>query len=190
MFGWKFLEDNFYLEIMMKFFTIIFLFLLTSRGFATSIRSIDIDQIKSSDHTKTFTLPASSGALLISGNGTIPTTALSGTSTYVLYFDPTGFGGTDSAFTFNDVTKTLNATNITGNIATAGQEIRDAFTGNSSTTAFTLSFAPPSATTQVKIFQDGILMTYTDDYTISSTTLTMTTAPSIGQKLLVIYSRY
>jgi hypothetical protein len=181
MFGWKFLEDNFYLEIMMKFFTIIFLFLLTSRGFATSIRSIDIDQIKSS---------ASSGALLISGNGTIPTTALSGTSTYVLYFDPTGFGGTDSAFTFNDVTKTLNATNITGNIATAGQEIRDAFTGNSSTTAFTLSFAPPSATTQVKIFQDGILMTYTDDYTISSTTLTMTTAPSIGQKLLVIYSRY
>ena len=43
----------------------------------------------------------------VAGNGTIPTTMLSGTSTYVYYTDATGYGGQDGAFTFNDSTKAL-----------------------------------------------------------------------------------
>jgi len=43
----------------------------------------------------------------------LPQAQVSGTSTQVTYIDSTGFQGGDSAFTFNDTSKTLNATHIT-----------------------------------------------------------------------------
>ena len=52
----------------MKIFLIFLSFIITSGAFASATRSIDADQVQSADHTKTFTMPASSGTLLISGS--------------------------------------------------------------------------------------------------------------------------
>lgn len=78
---------------------------------------------------------------------------------------------------------------VSGQLPIGGQLIRDAFTGNGSTTVFTLSQTPLN-TAHPMIYQDGVLLTLTDDYTISGTSLTMIVAPALAQKLLVIYSRY
>jgi hypothetical protein len=121
---------------------IILLALFSFGAMASSTRSVDADSITSSDKTKTYTLPSSSGSLVISGQ-----------------------------------------------VPIGGQLIRDPYSGNGSTTAFTLSQAPFN-TGHVQVFQDGLLLTITTDYTISGTTLTMITAPVLGQTLLVIYSRY
>jgi hypothetical protein len=43
----------------------------------------------------------------------LPQTQISGTAGQVTYIDPTGFQGGDTAFTFNDTTKTLNSTHMT-----------------------------------------------------------------------------
>jgi len=44
----------------------------------------------------------------------LPETQVSGTSTQIAYADSTGFLGGDATFTFNDTTKTLSVTNISG----------------------------------------------------------------------------
>jgi hypothetical protein len=86
--------------------------------------------------------------------------------------------------------KTISGANNTFNqLPIATQFIRDAFSGTGTQTAFTLSQTPFN-TGHVQVFQDGILMIITTDYTISGTTLTMVTAPTLGQTLAVIYSRY
>lgn len=123
-------------------FLLLFCLIFSSGSFAASTRTIDADFIRSSDGSKTYTLPASSGTLVLSGN-----------------------------------------------LPIASQFQTDSFSGNGSTTNFTLTYTPAS-NSEVKVFQNGLLMTITTDYTISGTTLTMTTAPVTGQKLQVIYSRY
>lgn len=123
-------------------FLLLFCLIFSSGSFAASTRTIDADFIRSSDGSKTYTLPASSGTLVLSGN-----------------------------------------------LPIASQFQTDSFNGNGSTTNFTLTYTPAS-NSEVKVFQNGLLMTITTDYTISGTTLTMTTAPVTGQKLQVIYSRY
>jgi hypothetical protein len=45
-------------------------------------------------------------------SGSLPTTAIAGTSTYVAYFNSSGYMGTDNHFTFNNGTDTLSAPNI------------------------------------------------------------------------------
>lgn len=126
----------------MKNFILLLVFFVSCGAFASSTRSIDADQIQTSNHSITFTMPAVSGTGVISGQ-----------------------------------------------LPIGGQLIRDAYTGNGSTTVFTLTQTPFN-TSHPMIFQNGILLTLTDDYTISGTTLTLIVAPAIAQKLLVIYSRY
>jgi hypothetical protein len=62
---------------------------------------------------------------------------------------------------------------------------RKFFSGDGSTVAFTLQFAPPSTflnTDKVKVYVGGVLQNYTSDYTISGTTLTFTSAPASGNQ--------
>lgn len=59
---------------------------------------------------------------------------------------------------------------------------------NGSNTSFTLAHAPmePRA---VGLFLDGLFQTYTTDFTISGTTITMVAAPAVGQSLVAWYIR-
>jgi hypothetical protein len=59
-------------------FLFLILALVSSEAGASSTRTIDGDTIKSSDHTKTWTLPASSGTLGL-GGGTLTQETPSGT---------------------------------------------------------------------------------------------------------------
>lgn len=59
---------------------------------------------------------------------------------------------------------------------------------NGSNTSFTLSQLPLE-NDSVELYQDGLKLTYTDDYTISSSTITMVTAPVVGQTLRANYIR-
>jgi len=56
---------------------------------------------------------------------------------------------------------------------------QDKFSGNASTTAFTLSYAPYSASS-VLVFLNGVSQLAGTDYTVSSVTLTFTTPPVTG----------
>ena len=91
----------------------------------TTLSSADIpnNAANTSGNAATVTTNANlTGPITSVGNataiadGAIAVTKIGGTSTYVPYFDSTGFMGTDSAFTFNDTTKTLTATNLVGTL--------------------------------------------------------------------------
>ena len=71
--------------------------------------------------------------------------------------------------------------NITFASAAGTTVVKDQFTGNNSTTAFTLSVTPSSAD-NINIFISGVYQNSVDsggtaNYTVSGTTLTFTTAP-------------
>lgn len=72
------------------------------------------------------------GPITSVGNGTaiadgaIGVTKIGGTSTLIPYFDSTGFMGTDSTLSFNDTTKNLSVTSVSG-------AFTGALTGNAST---------------------------------------------------------
>jgi len=59
------------------------------------------------------------------------------------------------------------------------------FTGDGSTTTITISSG--RAVDNVLVFVNGICLVPTDDYTIASTTLTFTTAPTSGAEITVRY---
>lgn len=59
---------------------------------------------------------------------------------------------------------------------------------NGSNTAFTLA-QTPLENDSVELYQDGLKLTYTTDYTISGTSITMVTAPVVGQSLRANYIR-
>lgn len=110
---------------------------LSLPAWATGTRSVDADQIKSADHSKTYSLPGA-------------TTTLVGD---VINETPSG-------------------------------------TVNGSNTSFTLSATPVAAGT-VELSLDGILLEQGGgaDYTLSSTTITMATAPALGQSIRAVYHR-
>ena len=60
----------------------------------------------------------------------------------------------------------------------------DAFTGDASTTAFTLSETPPNVNT-LMVMVDGIVQKATTNYTLSGTTLTFTSAPDSSAEIEV-----
>jgi len=62
-------------------------------------------------------------------------------------------------------------------------------TVNGSNTTFTTTYAPSSAA-NLELYQDGLLLVNGTDYTLSSSTITMTTAPATGQTLTAKYSKY
>lgn len=57
---------------------------------------------------------------------------------------------------------------------------------NSSNTSYSLTYAPVS-NDSLDLYLDGLLLRLTTDYTISSTTITMGTAPATGQTLYASY---
>lgn len=57
---------------------------------------------------------------------------------------------------------------------------------NGSNVTFTLASTPESAS-QVELFLDGLYLFQTTDYSISSSTITMVTAPALGQSLRAAY---
>jgi hypothetical protein len=59
-------------------------------------------------------------------------------------------------------------------------------TVNGSNTAFSLSTTPHSAKA-VQLFLDGMLLRQTADYSVSGTSLTLVTAPGVGQGLYACY---
>jgi hypothetical protein len=57
---------------------------------------------------------------------------------------------------------------------------------NGSNVTFTLS-ASPSDPKWVQVFIDGLKQKYGTDYTVSSSTITMTSAPANGQSIEAVY---
>lgn len=102
--------------------------------------------------------------------------------------------GTTLATDTNTLTfsgKTISgASNTLSNLPVATQFVQDIFTGNGSTTAFTLSFTQVAAAGLV-VHLDGVALIQgaSNDYTVSGTTLTMNTAPATGQRILAVYSQ-
>lgn len=56
-----------------------------------------------------------------------------------------------------------------------------------SNTSFSITSAPSSS--WFELYQDGLYMEPTTDYSISGTTITMVVAPVLGQKLRAVYLR-
>lgn len=74
-----------------------------------------------------------------------------------------------------------------GNTVIFGSSFADTFTGDGSTTAFTLSRAPGSLN-NLTVTIDGVTQAPTSDYLwTTGTTLTFTTAPALGTAILVKY---
>lgn len=63
--------------------------------------------------------------------------------------------------------------------AVAGNMVKDVFSGNASTTSFTLTASPGSAN-NVAVYIGGVRQVPTTDYTVSGTTLSFTSAPPTG----------
>jgi hypothetical protein len=61
---------------------------------------------------------------------------------------------------------------------------RDNFAGDNTETDFVLSDTP---TGKVDVYLNGVLMTITDDYTISGSTVSFNSAPVLGQEIAVLY---
>lgn len=59
-------------------------------------------------------------------------------------------------------------------------------TVNGSNVTFTLA-TPPVNAASLLLALDGLVQTQTVDYTFSGSTITMTTAPAVGQALLAYY---
>lgn len=142
-----------------------FLALSASAAFAGASRVIDADSLISSDHTKTYSLPS----------GTADTLA----------------GVTSSATLTN---KTISGgSNTFSQLPVGGQTLQPILTPypNGTATAFTLSTAPPAGIAVV-LYLDGDYLAQGAglDYTISGSTITMTTAPATGQRLIAVYSQY
>jgi hypothetical protein len=122
------------------------------------------------------------GALITNGAGTL--TLPSSTDTLL------GRATTDTL-----TNKSLSgATNTFTLLPVAAQAQQDTFSGNGSTTAFTLSATAgtPSANGMV-VYVDGILVEPGGSdysYTTGSSTITFVTAPAAGQSIRAVYQKF
>ena len=80
-------------------------------------------------------------------------------------------------------TKRLTAFAIQNRVSNPSVSSTSTFTGDGSTTAFTLS-ATPSSAHIMQVKKNGVLLEPIDDYTVSSTTLTLGTAPASNDKVV------
>lgn len=127
---------------------------------------------------------SSAGPLAVANGGTGSSAAL--TQWGVIYASTTTAeastaAGTSGQFLKSNGTSAPTWASVTVNYA------QDTFSGNGSTTAFTLSFTPASATSTI-VYVDGVAQIVTTNYSVSGTTLTMVTAPATGQSVLVYYT--
>jgi len=72
-----------------------------------------------------------------------------------------------------------------GDVSISLSYTKGTFTGDNSTTAFTIDSG--RAVDDVLVYVNGFLLTPTSDYTISGTTLTFTTAPASSAEIVVRY---
>jgi len=79
--------------------------------------------------------------------------------------------------------KRVNAFAISNRLNQPSVSNTDTFTGDGSTTAFTMS-ASPSSVHLVSVKKSGKKLSPVDDFTVSGTTLTLTTAPASGSKIV------
>ena len=63
----------------------------------------------------------------------------------------------------------------------------DNFTGDNSTTAFTLSRVPINASSNIIAFVNGVFQKFTTHYSVSGSTLTFTSAPAAAAIIVVIH---
>ena len=105
---------------------------------------------------------------ILNFQGTLPSTA----SIYVVH---RGIGG----FSMKPPTGSVGADELATNLTSF---TTDTFTGNNSTTAYTLSETPPNANSLL-VFVDGILQKVTTNFTLSGNTLTFTGAPDTGAEI-------
>lgn len=78
----------------------------------------------------------------------------------------------------------VNAQSIIDAIIQLAQAEYQVFTGTGSQTVFTLSSIPADVTAALVVV-NGLVMTYTSDYTISGATLTFTSAPALNDEIVV-----
>ena len=78
----------------------------------------------------------------------------------------------------------VTAQSIVDAITQLAQAEYQVFTGTGSQTVFTLSSTPADATATLVVV-NGLVMTYTSDYTISGVTLTFTSAPALNDEIVV-----
>ena len=111
---------------------------------------------------------ASNQPKILNFQGALPSTA----SIYVIH---RGIG----SFTMKPPTGSVGADELATNLTSF---TTDTFTGNNSTTAYTLSETPPNANSLL-VFVDGILQKVTTNFTLSGNTLTFTGAPDTGAEI-------
>ncbi len=80
---------------------------------------------------------------------------------------------------------------ISGAVPIAAQFQQDLFYGNGTSTSLTLSYSQVSSNGLV-CYLDGLALIQGsgNDYTVAGSTVTLTSAPAAGQKVLCVYSRY
>jgi len=96
-------------------------------------------------------------------------------STAVIYVVHRGIG----SFTMKPPTGSVGADQLAANLKSF---TTDAFTGDGSTVAFTLT-ETPTVTNSVMVFVDGILQKTSTNYSISGATLTFTSAPDASSEI-------
>src|SRR6056300_539217 len=105
-------------------------------------------------------------------------------NTYQSLFTNLTFSSTNSKLSPVIDLKRVNAFAISNRLNNPTVTFTDTFTGDGSTTLFTLSGTPTSVHL-LSIKKDGQKLTPVDDFTVSGTSLTLSTAPASGSKVIV-----
>jgi hypothetical protein len=105
-------------------------------------------------------------------------------NTYQSLFTNLTFSSTNSKLSPVIDLKRVNAFAISNRLNNPTVTFTDTFTGDGSTTLFTLS-GTPSSVHLLSIKKDGQKLTPVDDFTVSGTSLTLSPAPASGSKVIV-----
>ena len=161
----------------MKFFVLLLLFCTQALAGSTVQKTVDSLQTSGG-----LPLPVASGG---TGSSSTPSNG------QLLIGNGTGFTAASLGAGTANVSTSVGAGSLSVSVAVGANQVQDVFYGNGSSTSATLSFTPTN-TLAVVCHQDGttLFQGATNDYTISSTTITWVTAPPTGSKLMCNYNKY